>query len=198
MADPGQARARPAPQPVMLPDPVPQHPLLAGRAEIGRGEYSIVLDHEDGERVYKIASSPADVFLLTAVDRPRGIHFPLVFADHGVIGRASSGFPLHLFEMERLYPLRGDTPAASLAAQLTGLYRAACVQRSELGVDMGRLALYHLAIEESRLGASLTQALRALSDFVEAYGVLPDLLNDYNLMMRKDGTLVFSDPVFIA
>ena len=63
---------------------------------------------------------------------------------------------------------------------------------------MGRLALYHLAIEESRLGASLTQALRALSDFVEAYGVLPDLLNDDNLMMRKDGTLVFSDPVFIA
>ncbi|MCK0512856.1 hypothetical protein [Aromatoleum buckelii] len=191
MIDPARPR-------IMLPDPVPQHPLLVGRAEIGRGEYSIVLDHEDGERVYKIASSPADVFLLTAVDRPRGVHFPLVFADHGVIGRAGSGFPLHLFEMERLYPLRGNTPAASLAGRLTGLYRAACVQRSELGADMGRLALYHLAIEESALGASLTRALVALSDFVEAYGVLPDLLNDDNLMMRKDGTLVFADPVFIA
>ncbi|KON79462.1 hypothetical protein PA01_13110 [Azoarcus sp. PA01] len=188
----------PARPPLTLPDPVPQHPLLAGRAEIGRGEYSIVLDHEDGKRVYKIASSPADVFLLTAVDRPRGIHFPLVFADHGVIGRAGSGFPLHLFEMERLYPLRGDTPAASLAARLTALYRAACAQRSELGADMGRLALYHLAVEEPALGASLAGALKALSDFVEAYGVLPDLLSDDNLMMRDDGTLVFSDPVFIA
>lgn len=191
MVDPAQPR-------ILLPDPVPQHPLLAGRVEIGRGEYSIVLDHEDGERVYKIVSSPADVFLLTAVDRPHGVHFPLVFADHGVIGRASSGFPLHLFEMERLYPLRGDTPAASLAGRLTGLYRTACVHRSPLGVDRGRLALYHLAIEESGLGDSLIQALRALSDFVEAYEVLPDLLNEDNLMMRKDGTLVFSDPVFIA
>ena len=36
------------------------------------------------------------------------------------------------------------------------------------------------------------------SDFVEEYQVLPDLLNANNLMMRKDGTLVFSDPVFIA
>ena len=33
---------------------------------------------------------------------------------------AGSGFPLHLFEMERLYPLRANTPAASLAARLTG------------------------------------------------------------------------------
>jgi hypothetical protein len=48
------------------------------------------------------------------------------------------------------------------------------------------------------VGDSLQQALAALSDFVEAYQVLPDLLNANNLMMRTDGTLVFSDPVFIA
>ena len=30
------------------------------------------------------------------------------------------------------------------------------------------------------------------------YQVLPDILNANNLMMRADGTLVFSDPVFIA
>ena len=56
---------------VLLPDPVPAHPLLDGRKEIGRGEYSIVLDNGDGERVYKIVSSPADYFLYTADDRPR-------------------------------------------------------------------------------------------------------------------------------
>lgn len=49
-------------QTVLLPDPVPAHPLLDGKPEIGRGEYSIVLDKGDGERVYKIVSSPADYF----------------------------------------------------------------------------------------------------------------------------------------
>ena len=28
----------------LLPDPVPEHPLLDGRQEIGRGESTIVLD----------------------------------------------------------------------------------------------------------------------------------------------------------
>ena len=35
---------------ILLPDPVPQHPLLDGLREIGRGEYSIVLDKGDGEQ----------------------------------------------------------------------------------------------------------------------------------------------------
>ena len=73
---------------LILPDPVPPHPLLDGKTEIGRGEYSIVLDKGDGERVYKVVSSPADYFLYTAEDRPRGEHFPIIHADHGVIGRA--------------------------------------------------------------------------------------------------------------
>ena len=39
----------------VLPDPVPEHPLLDGRKEIGRGENTIVLDGDvvDGqERVF--------------------------------------------------------------------------------------------------------------------------------------------------
>jgi hypothetical protein len=63
---------------------------------------------------------------------------------------------------------------------------------------MGRIALYHMTVNPLAINQSLQQALKALSDFVEEYQVLPDLLNANNLMMRKDGTLVFSDPVFIA
>ena len=47
----------------VLPDPVPDHPLLKGRKEIGRGENTIVLEDDtvDGqERVFKILSSPTD------------------------------------------------------------------------------------------------------------------------------------------
>lgn len=198
MIDLAAAREAIGRQAITLPDPVPPHPLLDGKPEIGRGEYSVVLDKGDGERVYKIVSSPADYFLYTADDRPRGQHFPIVFADHGIIGRAASGYPLHLLEMERLYPLADDSPAAELAKRLIECYWSACQQWSRLGADMGRIALYHLAVNPLAVTLSLQEALKALSDFVEDYQVLPDILNANNLMMRKDGTLVFSDPVFIA
>ena len=198
MIDLAAARARMGRESVSLPDPVPAHPLLDGKAEIGRGEYSIVLAHPDPDHVYKVISSPADLFLYTADDRPRGAHFPIVYANHGVVGRAASGYPFHLLEMERLYPLAEGTPAADLATRLVDVYWSACQQWSQLGADMGRIALYHLTVNPPDIGETLAQAVKALSDFVEDYQVLPDILNANNLMMRKDGTLVFSDPVFIA
>lgn len=198
MIDLAAARADLGRPTLRLPDPVPAHPLLAGRSEIGRGEYSIVLDHPDRDRVFKVISSPADLFLYTADDRPRGIHFPIVHAAHGVIGRATSGYPFHLLEMERLHPLPDGSAAAQLAARLIDAYWSACQHWRQLGPDMGRVALYHLSLNPPELDASLTTALKSLSDFVEEYQVMPDILNADNLMMRKDGTLVFSDPVFIA
>lgn len=198
MIDLAAARAQLGRESVVLPDPVPAHPLLDGKKEIGRGEYSIVLDKGDGERVYKIVSSPADYFLYTADDRPRGEHFPIIHADHGTIGRAASGYPLHLIEMEKLYPLADGSPAAEAAMRLIDAYWLACQQWSRLGMDMGRIALYHMTVNPLGLNEGLQQALKALSDFIEEYQVLPDILNANNLMARKDGTLVFSDPVFIA
>jgi len=193
-----QLRARLGREVAVFPDPVPVHPLLDGRREIGRGEYSIVIDKGDGERVYKIASSPADYFLYTADDRPRGRHFPRIYRDHGVIGRARSGYPLHLIEMERLYPLAEGSSAAEIAARLATFYWSACEQWAQLGADMGRIALFHLTLNPLGVGESIERALRALADFVEAYQVMPDILHADNLMMRKDGTLVFSDPVFLG
>ncbi|MGL1832863.1 hypothetical protein ACKVEX_04555 [Rhodocyclaceae bacterium SMB388] len=198
MLDLEQVRSMMGRQTTVLPDPVPSHPLLDGRKEIGRGEYSIVLDKGDGERVFKVVSSPADYFLYTAEDRPRGRHFPVVHADHGIIGRASTGYPFHLIEMERLYPLAEGTAAAELALKLIEFYWTTCQQWSQLGMDMGRIALHHMAVNPLNVSDSLKSAIRALSDFVDEYQVLPDILNADNLMMRKDGTLVFSDPVFIA
>lgn len=199
MIDLAAARAKLGREALRLPDPVPAHPLLAERTEIGRGEYSIVLNHPDPDRVYKIISSPADLFLYTAEDRPQGVHFPIVYAAHGVIGRAQSGYPFHLLEIERLYPLAPGTVAAVLADGLIEAYWAACQNWQQLGSDMGRVALYHLSISPPpSLQPSLVEALKALSDFVEEYQVLPDILNADNLMTRRDGTVVFSDPVFIA
>jgi hypothetical protein len=179
-----------------LADPVPAHPLLDGLAEIGRGESSIVLAAGDDERVFKVVSSPADYFYLAADDRPTGIHFPRLFADHGVVGKASNGYSFRLLEIERLLPLAGE--AAELGRILVRTYWEGCEKWANMGVNRGRLALYHIAQDPPPgLPASLVQAVSALSDFIEEYPVQPDLLNPGNLMMRRDGTLVLSDPIFL-
>ena len=179
-----------------LADPVPAHPLLEGLTEIGRGESSIVLAGRDDEHVFKVVSSPADYFYLAADDRPTGIHFPRLLADHGVVGKASNGYSFRLLEIERLLPLAGH--AAELGRILVNAYWEGCEKWANMGVNRGRLALYHIAQDPpAGLPASLVKAVAALSDFIEEYPVQPDLLNPGNLMMRGDGTLVLSDPVFL-
>ncbi len=181
-----------------IADAVPCHPLLDGKSELGRGEYSIVVDKGDGKRVFKLLSSPADYQLYTAEDRPQGVHFPRIFADYGVIGKTLKGDVFRLIEMERLFPLKNASPAAELANRLIEIYAAGCEKWSMLGRNMGRLALHRLVTCPSGLGETLSNALKALFEFVENYQVVPDLLKKDNLMMRKDGTLVLSDPVFTA
>jgi hypothetical protein len=184
---------------VVFPDPVPDHPLLAGLPEIGRGEYSIVLGMADPGRVMKLLSSPADYFLLTADDRPAGTNFPILFADHGVIGRASTGYLLHLVEIERLHPLAPGSAAAQQAELLMEAFWLGCREFARLGAEMGRIALFHLLdAPPAGLDPELLEALRELSNFIESYQVRPDILSDGNLMARADGTLVFSDPVFLG
>lgn len=179
-----------------IADPVPVHPLLDGLKEIGRGESSIVLDAGDGQRVFKVLSSPADYYYLAADDRPTGLHFPRVYADHGIVGKATNGYSFRLLEIERLLPVAG--PAEILGRRLSQAYWEGCEKWANLGVNRGRLALYHIAQEPpSDFPVSLVLALRALSDFIEEYPVQPDILNPDNIMMRPDGTLVLSDPVFL-
>ena len=185
---------------VLISDPVPDHPLLRGRKELGRGESTIVVEGDtiDGqERVFKILSSPTDYAYYTADDRPTGRHFPVVFADHGTAGKSSRGFPFHIVEVERLYPLPGDGETAEAATKISTSYFDACMMWRDLAQDMGRIALHHLVVTPFGWADTLQQSLAALEKFSHEYGALPDLIKADNLMMRKDGTLVFSDPVFM-
>ncbi len=176
-------------------DPLPDHPLLQGKPELARGRHSIVLD-AGNERVYKIITDP-DVFqLYAAEDRPQGVHFPIIHAYHGIIGRTGQGLPMHLFEMERLYPIPARTPAGELAARLTQVYWEMCQQWGELGWRMGRLALKQMTqLQPPLVQGTLAEAIEALAQFAEQYKLLPDLISRDNLMMRRDGTLVFSSPI---
>ena len=187
--------------PGLIADPIPDHPLLRGRKEIGRGEYTIVVEADavDGlERVYKILTDPTDIAYHTASDRPTGKHFPVVFADHGAIGKSSRGFPFHIIEVERLYPLPAVGEATEVATRITSTYFDACRAWQQLASGMGRIALHHLSVTPLGWSAGMQESLAALSGFAEEYDALPDLLKADNLMMRKDGTLVFSDPVFMG
>jgi len=184
----------------IIADPVPDHPLLNGRREIGRGESTIVLDGDvvDGQaRVFKVLSSPTDYAYYTAPDRPTGRHFPVVFADHGTVGRSSRGFPFHIVEVEKLYPLPSAGDAAELATKISSSYFDACLVWRNLAQDMGRIALHHLVATPMGWTDTVRESLHALEGFSQEYGALPDLIKADNLMMRKDGTLVFSDPVFM-
>lgn len=184
----------------IITDPVPDHPLLKGRQEIGRGENTIVLDGDvvDGqEHVYKILSSPTDYAYYTAEDRPTGPHFPIVYADHGPAGQSSRGFPFYIVEVEKLYPLPGGGDAADIATKISTSYYDACLMWRNLAQDMGRIALHHLVVTPMGWTDTVQQSLKALEVFSSEYGALPDLIKSDNLMMRKDGTLVFSDPVFM-
>ena len=185
----------------IIPDPVPDHPLLAGRKEIGRGENTIVLDGDvvDGQaRVFKLLSSPTDYAYYTAPDRPTGQHFPVVYADHGTVGRSSRGFPFHIVEVEKLYPLPGAGDASELAGKISTSYFDACMLWRNLAQDMGRIALHHLVVTPMGWTDTVQQSLKALEGFSTEYDALPDLIKADNLMMRQDGTLVFSDPVFMG
>lgn len=184
----------------IIADPVPDHPLLNGRQEIGRGENTIVLDGEivDGvARVYKVLSSPTDYAYYTADDRPTGRHFPIVFADHGTAGKSSRGFPFHIVEVEKLYPLPGAGDAAELATKISTSYFDACLMWRNLAQDMGRIALHHIVVTPMGWTDTVHESLKALETFSSEYDALPDLMKADNLMMRLDGTLVFSDPVFM-
>jgi hypothetical protein len=184
----------------IIPDPIPDHPLLKGRKEIGRGESTIVVEADtvDGqERVFKILSSPTDYAYYTADDRPTGRHFPIVFADHGTAGRSSRGYPFYIVEVERLYPLPGSGDTAEVATKISTSYFDACMMWRNLAQDMGRIALHHLAVTPMGWADTVQQSLQSLETFSDEYGALPDLIKADNLMMRKDGTLVFSDPVFM-
>lgn len=184
----------------IISDPVPDHPLLNGRQEIGRGESTIVLDGDivDGTaRVFKVLSSPTDYAYYTAPDRPTGRHFPVVYADHGTAGKSSRGFPFHIVEVEKLYPLPGSGEATEIASKLSTSYFDACMIWRNLAQDMGRIALHHLVVTPMGWTDTVQQSLKALEEFSGEYGALPDLIKSDNLMMRLDGTLVFSDPVFM-
>lgn len=176
----------------------PAHPLLHGLQLVGRGEHALVFDAGNGRTAFKLTDCPLTHAFHAGADRPRGPHYPALLADHGEVGRTAAGRPAYLVEIEKLLPLAEGSDAARLAALISRSYFEACRKWTAFGDQMGRLALGTLLRTPLGLTADLHEALAALEAFVEDFAVLPDLVNPDNIMMRADGTLVFSDPVYLG
>lgn len=176
----------------------PTPPMLRDLRVIGRGEHCVVFDAGDGRSVFKLIACPLTYAFYAGADRPRGPHYPALLADHGKVGETAGGKPVFLVELEKLLPLAEGSEAARVATLIAGTYFEACRKWTSFGDQMGRLALGTVMRTPLGLSDDLCEALAALEAFVEDFAVLPDLLNRGNIMMRADGTLVFSDPVYLG
>ena len=88
--------------------------------------------------------------------------------------------------------------ASDLASRISTSYCEACLEWRHMSQKMGRMALHHLVVAPMDWPESILQSLMALEVFADEYEALPDLIKADNLMLRKDGTLVFSDPFFMG
>lgn len=172
------------------------HPALEGREQIGEGEHCRVYAL-DGDRVLKVTDCPATHAFLTDKDAPRGRHYPVIHRDYGQVGRNGRGHPIYMVEMERLLPLEVGTLPWAVANTIGAAYQAGCRSWMAFGENMSTLAFSSLLRTPLGLSQDIFEALQGLYHFVEDNQLRADFLKPENMMVRADGTLVFSDPVFV-
>ena len=171
-------------------------PRLEGLPQIGEGEHCRVYDEGNG-RVLKVTDCPAAHTFLTDPDSPRGRHYPVVHADYGEVGRTERGLPIYMVEMERLLPLEVGTLPWAVARTISSTYEQGCRSWMSFGENMTTLAFGSLLRTPLGLSQDIHDALQGLYGFVQSNQLRADFLKTENMMMREDGTLVFSDPVFV-
>lgn len=172
-------------------------PRLRGRRLIGSGSSSLVFESGVPGRALKLASDPASILFLGDPQRPTGPHYPIVFSAEEICPAGRLGFPVSLFELERLFPLTPASASWAAAEALCGAYLVALKRWSCFSEEMGRLALGTLARSlPCGLPEDFRPALLSLETFSDDIQAIPDLLLRENLMARADGTLVLSDPLF--
>lgn len=172
------------------------HPAFDGLEMIGEGEYSRVYALDE-ERVLKVMDCAATHAFLTDSARPRNRHYPIVHRDYGEVGRTDRGHPLYMVEMERLQPLEVGSLPWALAGNIARSYEEGCRSFVQFGESMTMLAFRGLLRTPLGLSEDLSEALASLYRFVEDNQLRADFLKTDNIMVRRDGTLVFSDPVFV-
>jgi len=184
-----------------------RHAALKGLPKIARGTFCAVYDK--GETVMKMTCDRVQYGFATDYCAPKGVFFPTMIENHGVIGQTAHGDAIYLYETEKLKPARRDSgPAINrIVTRLIKLANAHYSKHAHGGrygnsairkVAGSSLAMNELAADES-LPEDLREALSDIGSFVCNYDAVIDF-HRANIMLRGSQVVlndVVADPVAV-
>lgn len=192
------------------------HPELQGRKLIGSGQFSGVFEGSTEDTVLKLSIDEASyLFHTDSLLKPTSHHFAKFTKDFGNVGMFTTSkniprtklsnpieleVPIYMYEVEKLDKIEQKTDNATLSRRLTKDWRELDVRsRYKCLVDRARDVAFHLRdiAFYQHVNKSVMDAIDELADFMKDYGkdkAFADI-HGANMMQRKDGTFVFSDPV---
>jgi len=178
-----------------------RHPALDGLKRIGRGAFCAVYDK--GDTVVKMTCDPIQYAFTCDAWSPEGPFFPRLVENHFCIGETWKGVPIYLFEVEKLAPVRRDSPAhikrlarRLIKATADSMWSQASRHRRGSYVNQKRdasMSALQEVIDEGKLPADLLEALQDVHTFVSNYDAMIDF-HGKNLMLRGE-QLILNDVV---
>lgn len=176
-----------------------KHEALKGKKLIGRGAFSMVFEGSKPNTVYKVTLDDVNYWMLNCC--AAGVshkHFPKVYNNFGAIGDVSinkNSHTIFMYEMERLNKLERGTEASNVSTILTKLQNASFGNVFKYGPINRALFQIQDMMQSKSLPKSIMNALRQLEEFAYSYEHIGLDMHRANFMMRKNGTLVLSDPL---
>ena len=176
------------------------HPLLAGRKVIGRGAFSLVFEGTKKNTVLKLTVDSCNYFMLNCwAYRVEHRHFPRVVERHGdidVVRINGHDYPLFLFEIEKLQHLERGTDSYRLARLLRqSANTASSGVLWKMEEDVRATVTLGSMMKDAALPRSVRNALGQLEEFCSNYEDFGLDLHMGNMMQRKNGELVLTDPL---
>lgn len=177
-----------------------RHPLLEGKKPIGRGCFSAIFEGTRKNTVLKLTVDDIGYWLLNCwATKVEHKHFPRIVDRHGDIGTVKLGgtdYPLFLFEMEKLEKIKPGSDAKKLARRIQGVAQTAS-NKAGLWMrdDLRSVMMAQHMMQDTALPRSIRNALGQLENFCCNYPGGQMDLHMNNMMQRKNGELVITDPL---
>jgi hypothetical protein len=168
------------------------HTQLRGKKPFARGSRAALFEGRTPERVLKLTVDAPSYLYLTDGYAPTGGHVPVVFEDFGQVGQTWNDEALYLVELERLQP---RPKGYALSRVLRKAYELA-EERFQKNGYRDPACLPDTDDQPSWLPDSLAEYFTQLNLFASNTESLIDLSWRSNYMVRPNGELVGSDPLF--
>lgn len=168
------------------------HPQLQGKKPFARGTRAALFEGGTPERVLKLTVDAPSYLYLTDGYAPTGVHVPVVFEDFGQVGETWNDEALYLVELERLQP---RPKGYALSRVLRKAYELA-EERFKTNGYRDPAWLPDADNQPSWLPDSLAEYFTQLNLFASNTCSRIDLSWRSNYMVRPNGELVGSDPLF--